>query len=332
MDFAETSGLGRVCSWKKRKERASVKIGSHRESVTWAEPLNADPSVHSPISQSCPHPWGDVPGHLRTQEVAQLIPAQITLERMAEVPLWRSGGQIQTFFQGGSPKSSQEAEPAAGAQEQVWAQEGKEAGGSQAETQDWVRRWGDRRANWGSEADLRHGLARHEAGLYWCVDLARELTATSKCVPDTKANTLSIESHLILTHWTYEVGLASILQMKRLRFRDKGIVQSHWPGCGPWGGGLTSLPRPPPTPCPAGEPTCNGWSVANSWPSNQRWAAAVLDFSGQWFKQTQGTCLVVEWLRICLAIQGTRVWSLIRELRIHVQLNLCTTKDPVCYN
>ena len=54
------------------------------------------------------------------------------------------------------------------------------------------------------------------------MDLAHELTATSKCVPDTKANTLSIESHLYT-----KVGLASILQMKRLRFRDKGIVQSH---------------------------------------------------------------------------------------------------------
>ena len=80
-----------------------MKIVSHRELATWAEALGADPSVLSPISQSCPHPWVGVPGHLRTQEVAQLILAQIPLERMAEVPLGRSKGQIQTFFTEGAP-------------------------------------------------------------------------------------------------------------------------------------------------------------------------------------------------------------------------------------
>lgn len=241
MDFAETSGMVRVWSGKKSKERASVKIVSHRELATWAEALNADPSVHFPISQSCPHPWVDVPGHLRTQEVAQLIQAQIPLERMAEVPLGRSEGQIQTFFQEGAPspakKLNLQLEPRSkcepGRKRKLgsfqWERPKNGSGGEET----------DRCANWGSEADLRSDLARHDAGVYRCVDMARGLTAPSKCVPDTKVNTLSTEFHLVLTHWIYKVGLASILQMKRLRFRDKGIVQSHWLGCEPCGGGTT---------------------------------------------------------------------------------------------
>ena len=31
----------------------------------------------------------------------------------------------------------------------------------------------------------------------------------------------------------------------------------------------------------------------------------------------RGTSLVVQWLRICLAMQGTQVWSLVGELRSH---------------
>ena len=31
-----------------------------------------------------------------------------------------------------------------------------------------------------------------------------------------------------------------------------------------------------------------------------------------------GTSLVVQWLRICLAMQGTRVQSLVGELRSHI--------------
>ena len=32
----------------------------------------------------------------------------------------------------------------------------------------------------------------------------------------------------------------------------------------------------------------------------------------------RGTSLVIQWLRIFLAIQGTQVWSLVRELRPHI--------------
>ena len=32
----------------------------------------------------------------------------------------------------------------------------------------------------------------------------------------------------------------------------------------------------------------------------------------------QGTSLVVQWLRICLAVQGTQVQSLVGELRYHM--------------
>ena len=33
---------------------------------------------------------------------------------------------------------------------------------------------------------------------------------------------------------------------------------------------------------------------------------------------TRGTSLVIQWLRIFLAVQGTQVWSLVRELRSHL--------------
>ena len=44
----------------------------------------------------------------------------------------------------------------------------------------------------------------------------------------------------------------------------------------------------------------------------------------------EGTSLVVQWLRTCLAMQGMRVWSLVGELRSHrpscvAQLGLCST-------
>ena len=63
------------------------------------------------------------------------------------------------------------------------------------------------------------------------------------------------------------------------------------------------------------------------------------------------TCLVVQWLRICLAVQGTQVLSLARELRSHMPWGnwVCvpqllslqgrhqnnprdTTKIPMCCN
>ena len=45
-------------------------------------------------------------------------------------------------------------------------------------------------------------------------------------------------------------------------------------------------------------------------------------------KSPVGTSLVVQWLRLCLPMQGTPVWSLVREVRSHVpqgQLSPCTT-------
>lgn len=78
-----------------------MKIVSHRELATRAEAPRCRPFSPLPISQSCPHSWVGVPGHLRTQEVAQLILAQIPLERMAEVPLGDLKGN--TTFHGGEP-------------------------------------------------------------------------------------------------------------------------------------------------------------------------------------------------------------------------------------
>ena len=53
-----------------------------------------------------------------------------------------------------------------------------------------------------------------------------------------------------------------------------------------------------------------------------------------------GTSLVVQWLRICLAMQGTRVQSLVGELRSHMLSNKeapasqllspCTTAKSQC--
>ena len=36
-----------------------------------------------------------------------------------------------------------------------------------------------------------------------------------------------------------------------------------------------------------------------------------------------GTCLVAQWLKICLAVQNMSVWSLVKELRFHM---LCSWK------
>lgn len=56
---------------------------------------------------------------------------------------------------------------------------------------------------------------------------------------------------------------------------------------------------------------------------------------------TQGTSMVVQCLRICLAMQGTRVWSLLGELESHIphsdwvpQLESpsATVKVPACHN
>lgn len=62
----------------------------------------------------------------------------------------------------------------------------------------------------------------------WCVSIAFRFTTSSKCVPAAGANALNPESQLILTHWGYEVGILSILHVKRLRLREgKVTVQSH---------------------------------------------------------------------------------------------------------
>ena len=51
-----------------------------------------------------------------------------------------------------------------------------------------------------------------------------------------------------------------------------------------------------------------------------------------------GTSLVVQWLRICLAMQGAQVQSLVGELRSHMLWSLCTpeqlsaTLKPLCCN
>ena len=47
-----------------------------------------------------------------------------------------------------------------------------------------------------------------------------------------------------------------------------------------------------------------------------------------------GTSLMVQGLRICLAVQGTWVQSFVRELRSHMllQLSPCTlTTEPTCF-
>jgi len=49
-----------------------------------------------------------------------------------------------------------------------------------------------------------------------------------------------------------------------------------------------------------------------------------------------GTCLVTQWLKICLAMQNMSVWSLVKELRSHVLCSwrVCCTaiKDPAWCN
>ena len=54
-----------------------------------------------------------------------------------------------------------------------------------------------------------------------------------------------------------------------------------------------------------------------------------LEFSkGEYlFKRKKGTSLVVQWLRLCLPMQGLQVWSLIRELRSHSSRGQKTTKN-----
>ena len=44
-----------------------------------------------------------------------------------------------------------------------------------------------------------------------------------------------------------------------------------------------------------------------------------------------GTTLLIQWLRICLPMQGTQVWSLVWELRSHMPRgNQATTTEPKC--
>lgn len=60
------------------------------------------------------------------------------------------------------------------------------------------------------------------------MSVACVFAAVSKCVPDAVANALRTRSHLILTRQVYEVGIVSILQMKRLRLREETVTfQSH---------------------------------------------------------------------------------------------------------
>ena len=63
----------------------------------------------------------------------------------------------------------------------------------------------------------------------------------------------------------------------------------------------------------------------------------LLHLISRWFGGGgRGTFLVVRWLRFCLAMQGARVWSLVRDLRSHmlwsnVSLHIVTT-EPVCHS
>ena len=41
-------------------------------------------------------------------------------------------------------------------------------------------------------------------------------------------------------------------------------------------------------------------------------------FSFLFLEERWGTSLVIQWLRICLEMQGTQIWSLVRELRSHM--------------
>ena len=47
----------------------------------------------------------------------------------------------------------------------------------------------------------------------------------------------------------------------------------------------------------------------------------------RWYKNAQGASLVIQWLRICLGMQGTRVQSLVQEDR-----TCCGATKPVCHN
>ena len=53
-------------------------------------------------------------------------------------------------------------------------------------------------------------------------------------------------------------------------------------------------------------------------PFYQHCSSTILDATMGHRKVTGGTSLVVQWLRMCLAMQGTQVRSLVRELRSHV--------------
>ena len=53
----------------------------------------------------------------------------------------------------------------------------------------------------------------------------------------------------------------------------------------------------------------------------------LLDIREIHIKRTNGTSLVVQWLRIHLPVQGTWVLSLIGELRSHMPL-----EKPTCHN
>ena len=86
--------------------------------------------------------------------------------------------------------------------------------------------------------------------------------------------------------------------------------------------------------------TCwDDWTVNWDMTCNLHWS----------WNRSLGTSLVVHWLSICLAMQATQVWSLVRKLRSHMlrsnkphattRESLCCNKsshmtheDPVCHN
>ena len=59
------------------------------------------------------------------------------------------------------------------------------------------------------------------------------------------------------------------------------------------------------------------WTVFHKSKVSEKWASLSLHKSNQLYKNCQGTSLVVQGLRIHLAVQGRWVRSLVRELRSH---------------
>ena len=77
--------------------------------------------------------------------------------------------------------------------------------------------------------------------------------------------------------------------------------------------------------------------------TKSRFSSKRLSYCSMLPSENVGTSPVVQWLRSHLAMHGTRVWSLVRELRSHVPLSnqahtpqlerpRATRKDPACHN